>query len=106
MNVKFDLNQSDRDDLSATFLDPVRGQILKKSVLIRRHSSRWPSLERDLSNGALNGLKLVAHAYHGHWFENDVLNWGRSEGKYADSLTDDLRAATSLGAMSRHLMGR
>jgi len=106
MNGKFDVTQSAQDDLSAAHIDPARGQILKKSVLLRRHSSRWPTLERDLSDGASNGLKLVAHAYHGHWFENDVLNWGRSEGKYADSLTDERHAVTSLSAMSRHLMGR
>jgi hypothetical protein len=59
-----------------------RGLIIKKAALIKKHGSRWSTIERDFQDASENGLSKMAKAdKHGYWFESDALKWAEQQGK-------------------------
>lgn len=60
----------------------MAGGALKRSVLVEKYQSRWPTIERDLRDGHRNGLSAAGKVgYRGLWFERKVLDWANTEGK-------------------------
>lgn len=63
-----------------------KGNVLKKSALIKKHRNQWSTINRDLQDASENGLSRDAKApEHGNWFEGEALAWARQKGKLTES---------------------
>lgn len=59
-----------------------RGRHMKRNALIDANRSRWKSIERDLKDGAENGLSAAAKSdRHSFWWEDSALQWAEENGK-------------------------
>lgn len=56
---------------------------LTRKAMIERHVLRWPSIERDLSDAAANGLSAAKSGAR-NWIEEQAVAWARSKGKYRE----------------------
>jgi hypothetical protein len=54
---------------------------MKKAALIAAHKNEWPTIERDISDAATNGLAAAAKAGERDWFEENARKWARVKGK-------------------------
>ena len=72
----------------STKLVPIEGE-LKKAALVAKHKSKWPTIERDISNGVRNGLSYAAksHYKNGWWREAEALAWAKQHGRLSESTT-------------------
>ena len=58
------------------------GWVLKKSALISKHKSNWPTINGDFQSASENGLSKAARTpERGYWYEAKALNWARQRGK-------------------------
>jgi hypothetical protein len=61
-------------------------QELKRVELVKRHSACWQTIERDLKDASVNGLREAAGANRrGWWREGAALDWARARGKLIES---------------------
>lgn len=82
----------------ATDPPPPQARELKRRALIEQHVARWPSIERDLKDASVNGLREAAGCVRrGWWREGAALEWARVRGK----LIEAQRAAASVFRMGR-----
>lgn len=63
-----------------------RGRRLKRRALIDALRRRWPTVERDLQDGADNGLSKAARGDAvGWWWEGPALEWAEQRGKLIEA---------------------
>lgn len=55
---------------------------MKRQALIDANRPRWDTIERDLRDGAENGLSAAAKGdKHAFWWEGSALKWAEENGK-------------------------
>ena len=61
---------------------PARGRHMRRQALIDANRPRWDTIERDLKDGAENGLSAAARSdKHAFWWEGSALKWAEENGK-------------------------
>ena len=56
--------------------------VMKRAAFIKKHTTQWPTINRDFQDSSENGLSKAAKAPgHGEWFEAAALNWAEQRGK-------------------------
>jgi hypothetical protein len=89
-----------RSDLTAADLTPI-----SRGDLVRKHQSRWPSIETNLKNASDNGLRKYAGASkHGYWLEARALEWARMNNKLRELRPAATCTANNPFNMSKGLM--
>lgn len=64
------------------------GKQMKRQALIAAHIGKWPTIDRDLSDAADNGLRAVAKSdKHGMWYVSAALEWATAQGKLVEPST-------------------
>ena len=62
---------------------PIVANEIKKSALILKYESNWPTIERDLKDASQNRLSDTAKLpKKGFWNEELALQWARAQGKF------------------------
>jgi hypothetical protein len=71
----------------APAVQEVRGRRVKRQALIADNLRRWPTIERDLKDAAVNGLSSAARdkGAPGWWWEGSALAWARERDKVRDA---------------------
>ena len=60
---------------------PITETPFTRSALVKAHLHEWPTIERDISDAAENGLAAAAKAGPRGWFVSKSLEWARSKYK-------------------------
>lgn len=95
---------SAQDIINSKMPEPVQHEkaVVKRCALIERHIRRWPSIERDLRDGAENGLSAAARAEsRGWWDEEAALRWAEARGKLEGAARTTAAASSLEGFMHR-----